>query len=76
MVDDYKEWYDNNSRLYDDLRIVVQDLIQNILDKEGLEEGSEYALVDSRLKKYKRVLMQRCIGMMRMEKGNILIQLN
>jgi GTP pyrophosphokinase len=53
MVDDYKEWYDNNSQLYDDLRIVVQDLIQNILVKEGLEEGSEYALVDSRLKKYK-----------------------
>jgi putative GTP pyrophosphokinase len=52
-LEDYKEWYDKNSQLYNELRVVVEDIIKKILDKEGLEKGKDYSLLDSRLKNYR-----------------------
>jgi GTP pyrophosphokinase len=52
-LEDYKEWYDKNSQLYNDLRVAVEDIIKEILEKEGLEKGKDYALLDSRLKNYR-----------------------
>ena len=51
-LEDYKEWYDNNSQLYKELTITVENLIKQILDQEGLKKGSDYVQVDSRLKDY------------------------
>jgi len=49
-TEDFLGWYDENKQLYNELTEFVKKAIENILDKEGLEEGIEYALVNSRLK--------------------------
>jgi ppGpp synthetase/RelA/SpoT-type nucleotidyltranferase len=49
-TEDLLRWYDENEELYKELTNFVEKTIKNILTKEGLEEGIEYALVDSRLK--------------------------
>jgi putative GTP pyrophosphokinase len=52
-LEDFKDWYHKNSQLYDELRIAVEGIIKKILDKEGLEKGKDYALLDGRLKNYR-----------------------
>jgi ppGpp synthetase/RelA/SpoT-type nucleotidyltranferase len=49
-TEDLRRWYDENRQLHSELTEFVTKAIENILDEEGLEEGIEYALVDSRLK--------------------------
>jgi putative GTP pyrophosphokinase len=49
-TEDLLTWYDDNEELYKELTNFVEKAIKNILTEEGLEEGIEYALVDSRLK--------------------------
>jgi putative GTP pyrophosphokinase len=49
-TEDPLTWYDDNEESYKELTNFVEKSIKNILTKEGLEEGIEYALVDSRLK--------------------------
>ncbi len=57
-TEDFRGWYDENEQLYNELTEFVKKAIENILDREGLEEGIEYALVNSRLKTRSRFLQK------------------
>jgi putative GTP pyrophosphokinase len=54
--DEYRLWYENNKQFYDELTVTVKESIEVYLNKEGLKQGSDYLLVDSRLKKYDRFM--------------------
>ena len=52
MAMDYKKWYYDNWKNFDELRLIVAEQLKTILENEGFAIKRNFILVDSRLKKY------------------------
>jgi putative GTP pyrophosphokinase len=44
------DWYESHREIYDSLRERVEEFLDSMLNKEGMEKGSDYVFVGSRLK--------------------------